>query len=207
MKKAKIMLSWMLHPPVWVLCTIPTVVFAALIFVFATGKTESALAYPVYLMSAYSLVILLAVAPRLTNRVKAAILDSAVMQRAVSTPLLGRYLTDTTFRGSISIYQGMTVNFFYVVFRIYAGIRYVSVAVNNAASTIDLLHMTYAQQSIIGSGGYMPEDVWDVQNIMSSGKWDLERIITHEFPLDELEAAIRMASDVEHAGNVIIKMC
>ena len=67
MKKAKIMLSWMLHPPVWVLCTIPTVVFAALIFVFATGKTESALAYPVYLMSAYSLVILLAVAPRLTS--------------------------------------------------------------------------------------------------------------------------------------------
>ena len=41
--------------------------------------------------------------------------------------------------------------------------RFVSVAVNNKPRTIDLLHMTYAQQSIIGSGGYMPEDVWDVQ--------------------------------------------
>ena len=50
------------------------------------------------------------------------------------------------------------------------------------APPIDLLHMTYAQQSMIGSGGYMPEDV---QEIMSCGKWDLERIITHEFPLVE----------------------
>lgn len=32
--------------------------------------------------------------------------------------------------------------------------RFVSVAVNNKPRSIDLLHMTYAQQSIIGSGGY-----------------------------------------------------
>ena len=84
--------------------------------------------------------------------------------------------------------------------------RFVSVAVNNAPRTIDLLHMTYAQQSIIGSGGYMPEDVWDVQKIMSCGKWNLESIITHEFTLDELDRAIRTAADVETAGNVVIKM-
>lgn len=84
--------------------------------------------------------------------------------------------------------------------------RFVSVAVNNAPRTIDLLHMTYAQQSIIGSGGYMPEDVEDVQRIMTCGKWNLERIITHEFPLEKLEIAIQTAADVYHAGNVVIKM-
>ena len=84
--------------------------------------------------------------------------------------------------------------------------RFVSVAVNNKPRNIDLLYMTYAQQSIIGSGGYMPEDVWDVQKIMASGKWELESIITHEFPLDKLEQAIRTAGDVEHAGNVVVKM-
>lgn len=84
--------------------------------------------------------------------------------------------------------------------------RFVSVAVNNKPRSIDLLHMTYAQQSIIGSGGYMPEDVRDVQRIMASGKWDLEHMITHEFLLDDLEQAIRTAGDVEHAGNVIVKM-
>lgn len=84
--------------------------------------------------------------------------------------------------------------------------RFVSVAVNNAPRNIDLMHMIYAQQSIIGSGGYMPEDVWDAQKIMASGKWNLESIITHEFSLDELEEAIKTAADVDHAGNVVIKM-
>ena len=84
--------------------------------------------------------------------------------------------------------------------------QFVSVAVNNRPRTIDLLHMTYAQQSLIGSGGYMPEDVQDVQEILASGKWDLERIITHEFPLPELEQAIRTAGDAAHAGNVVVKM-
>ena len=45
-----------------------------------------------------------------------------------------------------------------------------------------------------------------MQEIMSCGKWDLERIITHEFPLLELEQAIRTAGDVDHAGNVVVKM-
>ena len=84
--------------------------------------------------------------------------------------------------------------------------RFVSVAVNNKPRNIDLLHMTYAQQSIIGSGGYLPEDVQDVQEIMSCGRWELEQIITHEFPLSELEQAIRTAGDVDHAGNVVIRM-
>ncbi len=84
--------------------------------------------------------------------------------------------------------------------------RFVSVAVNNKARSIDLLHMTYAQQSIIGSGGYMPEDVRDVQAMMAGGRWDLESFITHEYKLNELEEAIRMAADVSHAGNVVIKM-
>lgn len=84
--------------------------------------------------------------------------------------------------------------------------RFVSVAVNNKPRNIDLLHMTYAQQSIIGSGGYMPDDVQDVQKILSCGRWDLESIITHVFPLSELEQAIRTAGDVNHSGNVVIQM-
>lgn len=84
--------------------------------------------------------------------------------------------------------------------------RFVSVAVNNTLRSVDLLHMTYAQQSIIGSGGYMPEDVIDVQKMMSCGKWDLEHIITYEVPLEQLETAIRTAGDVNQSGNVVVKM-
>ena len=52
----------------------------------------------------------------------------------------------------------------------------------------------------------MPEDVYDVQKTMASGNWNLESIITHEFPLDQLEAAIRTAADPQHSGSVVIKM-
>lgn len=83
--------------------------------------------------------------------------------------------------------------------------RFVSVAVNNAIRSLDLLHMTYAQKSIIGSGGYMPEDVADVLNIMKSGTWDIESIITHEFSIDKLSEAIEMAAQSDRAFNVVIK--
>lgn len=83
--------------------------------------------------------------------------------------------------------------------------RFVSVAVNNAVRELDLLHMTYSQKSIIGSGGYMPEDVWDVQEIMAGGKWNLESIITHEFGIADLEKAIQTAGDVDKSGNVVIR--
>ncbi|WP_455437791.1 zinc-dependent alcohol dehydrogenase [Hungatella hathewayi] len=85
------------------------------------------------------------------------------------------------------------------------GSCFVSVAVNNALRSLDLLHLTFAQKSIIGSGGYMPEDVRDVMNIMESGRWDLESMITHEFPLGQIETAIKTAADTEHALNVTIK--
>lgn len=83
--------------------------------------------------------------------------------------------------------------------------RFVSVAVNNSVRQLDLLHMTYAQKSIIGSGGYMPEDVRDVMNIMSSNKWNIEQMITHEFSIDEINKAIMTASDSTSALNVTIK--
>ncbi|MBR6337806.1 MAG: zinc-binding dehydrogenase [Ruminococcus sp.] len=85
------------------------------------------------------------------------------------------------------------------------GSRFVSVAVNKAIRSVDLLHMTYAQQSIIGSGGYFPEDVRDVFSIMSSGRWDIERIITYEFPIDDISRAIETAADADNAFSVVIK--
>lgn len=82
--------------------------------------------------------------------------------------------------------------------------RLVNVAVNKSLRTLDMLHLTYASQSIIGSGGYMPEDVEDVQRIMSSGRWNIEEIITQEFPLHRIGEALETASDTSKSLNVII---
>ena len=120
-------LGRVLHPPKWVSAVIPPLSFAALIITFAVQNLRNALAYFIYSMSAYSLVILIAALPGLTKRAKSAMMDSRLMRKAAASPITGRYFKDLAFRGSISIYQGMAVNFFYVVFRIAAGIRYASV--------------------------------------------------------------------------------
>lgn len=83
--------------------------------------------------------------------------------------------------------------------------RFVSVAVNNERRNIDLLHMTYAQQRIIGSGGYMPEDVHDVQKIMVQHP-ELEIIITDEYKLDQIKEALYKAGNVDTALNIVIEM-
>lgn len=84
------------------------------------------------------------------------------------------------------------------------GSRMVVVAVHGDMQPVDILSMTYAQQALIGSGGYFPEDVRDVMKIMASGCWDIERLITHEFPWEQLPEAIEQASRVDEALNVVI---
>lgn len=83
--------------------------------------------------------------------------------------------------------------------------RLVIVAVGTSPRTVDILGMTFGQLAIIGSGGYMPEDVRDVMAIMESGKWDVEKIITHEYPWEKLEEAIQMAGNPDKALNVVIR--
>lgn len=94
----------------------------------------------------------------------------------------------------LEIYQGMgKIESRMVVVAVLAGMR-----------PVDVLSMTYSQHALIGSGGYMPEDVRDVMAIMESGRWDIESVITHEFSWEELPKAIETAADVEHALNVVI---
>ncbi|MGN0968749.1 MAG: zinc-binding dehydrogenase [Oscillospiraceae bacterium] len=83
--------------------------------------------------------------------------------------------------------------------------RIIVVAVLAGKRPVDVLSMTYAQHALIGSGGYFPEDVRDVMTIMESGRWDIESIITHEYPWEELQQAIEKASRVNEALNVVIR--
>lgn len=124
MKHAKMILKKIFYPPEWALFSIPIISYAALIFIFAAEKTESTLAYVVYCMSAYSLCILLAATPVLFKKTKAAVWNSWIMRKIVGSRFGGKYLNDLAFRGGLSIYQGMAINFFYMIFRIAAGVRY-----------------------------------------------------------------------------------
>lgn len=82
--------------------------------------------------------------------------------------------------------------------------RMVMVAVGTNTRKVDILGLTFGQKSLTGSGGYTPEDVMDVMEIMKSGKWDIEKIITHEYAWEQLTEAIETAGDPKKALNVII---
>ncbi len=84
--------------------------------------------------------------------------------------------------------------------------RMVSVAVSKGERALDMLALVYASKTIAGSGGYRPDDVRAVMDIMASGRWDIASIITQEFTLDDIEEALRCAADTERALNVIIDM-
>lgn len=69
--------------------------------------------------------------------------------------------------------------------------RMVLVAVGKSKREVDILGLTFGQKSITGSGGYTSEDVKDVLSIMSSGKWDIEKLITDEYTLENLSDALQ----------------
>lgn len=121
MKRAWTLLERLLHPPKWVLLTLPPIVFAVLIYVLLKGKSSMP-AYMIYCMSAYCLTIWILPLPRLFRKAKA-----NMIHRLTGTVFGEKYIGDLAFRGSVSICQGMMVNFLYVVFRIFVGIRYASV--------------------------------------------------------------------------------
>jgi hypothetical protein len=121
-KKLPAVINKFLYPPKWVLFIVSPIVFAALAYIFATGQNNRVSAYPIYGMSAYCLTVLILPLPRMLRNIKA-----SFIRRANGTAFGGKYFGDLAFRGSVSIYQGMTVNFLYVMFRIVVGIRYASV--------------------------------------------------------------------------------
>lgn len=121
MKRAQEILYRFLHPPKWILLILPPIVFAVLTYVLYFGKSGIP-AYLTYGMSAYCLVIWVLPIPKLSRKAKA-----YTVQHLNGTAFGRRYLGDLAFRGSVSLYSGMTINFLYVVFRIFVGIRYASV--------------------------------------------------------------------------------
>ena len=107
----------------------------------------------------------------------------------------GIYIDAAGAEGLIETYQSMgKIESRLVVVAVLAGLR-----------KINVLDMTYSQHAIIGSGGYMPEDVEDVFAIMQDARWDVERIITDVYPWKQLPEAIERASDSTHAFNVVIQ--
>ncbi len=79
------------------------------------------------------------------------------------------------------------------------------VGVHHEPRSIDLIPLTYRGLSIKGSPGYDMQDVARAMEIMKSGQFDVESLISHVYPHDQLEEAIQVAATTSISEKVLIQ--
>ena len=89
---ARMIMKRILHPKKWVLSAISLVSYTTLILIFVYGKTESVLAYPIYCMSAYSLVAFSVAVPDVIRKTAQHLQKSRLMRWVLSTKIADRYI-------------------------------------------------------------------------------------------------------------------
>lgn len=80
------LLTRLMHPPGWFLCTVPPAAFGLLLYLFATDRAEGILADLVFGLSAYSLTVWCLALPRLRKWLETAAERSALVRRLAASP-------------------------------------------------------------------------------------------------------------------------
>lgn len=70
-----------------------------------------------FIVCRYSLVAFSVAVPDVIRKTAQHLQKSRLMRWVLSSKIADRYISDVAFQGKISIYQGMTVNFLYMIFR------------------------------------------------------------------------------------------
>lgn len=111
----------LLYPPVWVIALLTPICTAVLIIVFLFGYDEHPLAYAAYIISFYTLtVVVMRLIKVLPKHYKSA------KNKVYSNPLGNRFMTDLPFRTHVSLYGSLAVNLLYVALNVTSGILYQS---------------------------------------------------------------------------------
>ena len=68
--------------------------------------------------------------------------------------------------------------------------RLTSIAAHHRPAQIDLTKLAYSSVTLRGAGGYLPEDVQPVLDIMGSGRYKLDSMISATFPFSHFDEAM-----------------
>lgn len=127
MKQVWLFLKKALYPPKGIRYGVPPAAFTVVIVIFTLKQQDCVWAYPVYVTAAYGMAVVVMTVVKDVPKLKKKAKTGALMQKVNSTTIGARYCSDLAFRGTLSIYEGMIVNFLYVIFRVITGICYGSV--------------------------------------------------------------------------------
>lgn len=119
MKDKKTTLKKILFPPVWVMIILTIVSTVALVTVFLKGGETSPIAYVVYVLAFYTLVVVsIACGMNCPKYYK------SVKQKIYNNKFGNRYMTDVAFKTHVSLYRSLTINLLYVAVNLFSGIWY-----------------------------------------------------------------------------------
>ncbi len=109
----------LLFPPLWVTTMLTILCTALLIYTFVGGYEAHPLAYVTYILSFYTLCVIVMLCIKvLPQKFKAA------KSKAYEIPLSNKYLTDYKFRTHVSLYRSLFVNLLYVLINVISGFLY-----------------------------------------------------------------------------------
>lgn len=79
------------------------------------------------------------------------------------------------------------------------------VGVHKEAAPLDFTQVNFNNWHIHGCGDAATEELWpEILEMMRSGKYDLQSLVTHEFPVDQINEALALAGNPEEAQKVCI---
>ncbi len=109
----------LLFPPLWITALLTILCTALLIYTFVGGYETHPLAYVTYILSFYTLCVIVMICIKvLPAKFKAA------KTKAYEIPLSNKYLTDYKFRTHVSLYRSLSVNLLYVLINMISGFLY-----------------------------------------------------------------------------------
>lgn len=127
MKRFKEILHIILFHPLWVVLITSLIGFPFVIFALSCLSGTNPISYMAYVLSAYAFTVLVLAFPELKENVTYRFRHNPIVDKINSHPIGNRYLNDLTFKGSVSLHQGMITNLFYAGFKFVTSILYGSV--------------------------------------------------------------------------------
>ena len=122
MERFKKFLLRLFFPRLWVTLLCVPVAAAGLIYVFGLGHESGAVAYAVYVFSAYALTIVCVRVVKTAGHAK-----DDVNHAIDRVPVVRRYFDDVSFNMQVSLYRNLALNVIYAVIKLSYGIHYRSV--------------------------------------------------------------------------------
>jgi hypothetical protein len=120
----------LLHPGMaWILLLTPLSA-AALIYTFVTGRAVTPLGYISYVLSAYTMTVLIVNLQAIREKTRSFIQENKYGNRlkafVYSNKYGNLYMTDISFRVKVSLFSSLFINLLYAAFKLIAGIHYAS---------------------------------------------------------------------------------